>query len=121
MEKELKVECRVINPSMAMIYLVGDMNIYNANLLREDFERAFRQGVKNFVVNLLDLNTVDSAGIGVLFTMLSMVEGDHGQAVLLGPNQSIRKLFDVTQVSQYFTMVASEAEAMEKLRGKVSA
>ena len=121
MEKELKVECRVVNPTLAMVYLVGDMNIYNANLLREDFERSFRQGVKNFVVNLQALNTVDSAGIGVLFTMLSMVEGDHGQAVLLGANESIRKLFDVTQVSQYFTMVTSEAEAMEKLRTKIPA
>lgn len=121
MEKELKVQCRVINPTMAMIYLTGDMNIYNSNLLREDFERAFRQGVKNFVVNLLELNTIDSAGIGVLFTMLSMVQGDQGQAVLLGANQSIRKLFDVTQVSQYFTMVSSETEAMEKLRGKIPA
>lgn len=117
MAKELTVECRFVNPALAIIQLAGDIDIYNAIRLRENFEKAHRQGAKNFVINLEGLNTIDSAGIGVLFTVLSMVHGDEGQAVLQGANEKIQELFEVTQVSRHFTMVSTEEEALEKLGG----
>lgn len=115
MAKELKIECRFINPALASVQLIGDIDIYNAVHLREDFEKAFRQGAKNFIINLGGLNTIDSAGIGILFTVLSMVHGDNGQAVLQGANEKILELFEVTQVSRHFIMVATEEEALAKL------
>jgi len=121
MEKELNVLSSAVNRNLGVIQLSGDMNIYNSSKLRHDFERTFRQGVKNFMIDLKSLNTIDSAGIGVLFTMLSMIEGDSGKAVLVGANQSIRKLFEVTQVAQYFTMTDSEQDAMNQLQSRASA
>lgn len=117
MDRELRYESKAISPDIMVFDLSGDMNIYNANTLSEDFEKHFAKGVKNFIVNLKNLIMIDSAGIGVLFTMLSTVQGAEGQAILLSPNQNIRKLFDVTQVSMYFVMLNTEAEAIAKIRG----
>ncbi|MBX3724194.1 MAG: STAS domain-containing protein [Turneriella sp.] len=117
MDRELRYEIKPISPEIAIFDLSGDMNIYNANKLGEDFEKQVKQGVKNFIVNLKNLVMIDSAGIGVLFTMLSTVQSLDGQAILLSANQNIRKLFDVTQVSTYFVMMNSEADALAKIRG----
>ena len=116
MERELKFTFRAIDAATAVYDLTGDMNIYNANTLGEDFEKQTAKGVKNYVINMKDLAMIDSAGIGVLFTILSTVQGMEGQAILLSPNQNIRKLFDITQVSTYFVILENEAEALAKIQ-----
>lgn len=116
MDRELRYESRKIGSDIIIFELAGDMNIYNANSLGEDFEKQIKAGTKNFIVNMKNLVMIDSAGIGVLFTILSTVQELEGQAILLSPNQNIRKLFDVTQVSMYFTMLNSEEEAVAKIR-----
>jgi len=118
MERDLRIGTREINPQLTIFDLAGDMNIYNSSSLQTEFEKQVAKGVKNFVVNLKDLVMIDSAGIGVFFTMLSTVQESQGNAVLLSPNQNIRKLFDLTQISSYFTMTTSEEEAIAKATAK---
>lgn len=118
MSRELKFQTRAFNKELAIFDVTGAMNIYNAGELRDAFEKLSRSGVKNYIVNIQALDTIDSAGIGVLFTMLSAVQSTEGQAIILSPNETIRKLLDVTQVSAYFTIMDSEAEAVAAIRGK---
>jgi anti-sigma B factor antagonist len=117
MERELKFEIRKLSGQTIVFDLNGDMNIYNANFLGDEYPKHMRQGVKNFIVNLKNLTMIDSAGIGALFTMLGSVQESGGQTILVSPNPSIRKLFDITQVSTYFTIRNSEAEALQKISG----
>lgn len=118
MRRELTFKTRAFTKELAIFDVSGAMNIYNAGQLREEFEKLVRIGIKNYIVNLKELSTIDSAGIGVLFTMLSAVQSMDGKAIILSPNESIMKLFEVTQIATYFTIMDSETEAVESIRSK---
>jgi anti-anti-sigma factor len=119
MNNELSLAVREINKVTAAFDIGGKLYLYNASSLNTTFQAKAKEGIKNFVVNLDNLTMIDSAGIGVFFNMLATVRDMGGHGILVNPQPNIRALFDVTQVSQFFTLATSESEALAQMRQKV--
>ena len=70
-----------------------------------------------FIFNLTDLAFVDSSGIGVLVSFVSMARKRPGaKVVLCGLNAQIRNIFEVTRLLSVFNVVEDIDAAREAVR-----
>ena len=59
---------------------------------------------------------IDSAGIGVLFTMLNRVKNLPGKVIIIQAQPNVLKLFEITRVTKFFHILDTESSALAALR-----
>ncbi|HMV36584.1 MAG: STAS domain-containing protein [Turneriella sp.] len=114
--KTLNIEIKVVDELTVRLVLQGDINIYNANDLRHEFDRHMFAGVRNFVLDFGKMTMIDSAGIGVLFTMLNRVKNLPGKVIIIQAQPNVLKLFEITRVTKFFHILDTESSALAALR-----
>jgi len=60
------------------------------------------QGKKNFVVDLGNVDWMNSPGLGVLITAFTSVKNAGGELVLARPTKKVKSLFVITQLEKIF-------------------
>lgn len=115
------VKIREVDPETMIFDIVGDVNIYNASVIKNEFEKQISASVKNYIMNFSQMIMIDSAGIGVLFTMMNRVKKISGAVYIVNPSKNVRKLFEATRVINFFTLLDTEDQAMQKLGKTVKA
>jgi anti-sigma B factor antagonist len=102
--------------SFSTVQLVGDLNMFSAPDLRTNLVRKLEAGVKRYIFDLSDLAFVDSSGIGILVSFVSMAKKSQGgQVVLCGLNPQIRNIFEVTRLMSVFNVVEDMQAAREAM------
>lgn len=98
-------------PQFTTVHLSGDLNMFSAPELRTSLVKKIESSAPKFVLDLTDLAFVDSSGIGVLVSFVSMVKKlEGGKVILCGLNPQIRNIFEVTRLMSVF-IVADELES----------
>lgn len=102
---------------VAIVNLAGDLNMFSAPDLRSNLVKKFESGINLFIFNLTDLAFVDSSGIGVLVSFVSLARKRQGaKVVLCGLNAQIRNIFEVTRLLSVFNVVEDMDAARETVR-----
>jgi anti-sigma B factor antagonist len=78
------------------------------------------QGNRHFVLNLVNVEYIDSSGLGQLITIWSSVRNKGGHMTVLNPTKRVERLFEITRLNKVFEILQSENEAIEIAR-KISA
>jgi anti-sigma B factor antagonist len=107
--------------------LVGDVVILDfdgritlaegSSELRDFVKRMLAEGNKKILLNLADVNYIDSSGLGELFSSLNRTRIQGGVIKLLSLTQKIRDLLQVTKLYTYFDVYVDEKEALESFTG----
>lgn len=101
----------------AVVQMNGDLNMFSAPDLRTNLVKKFDSGVSRFIFNLTDLSFVDSSGIGVLVSFVSLTKKRPGAKVILcGLNAQIRNIFEVTRLLSVFNVVDDLPAAHEAIK-----
>lgn len=99
-----------------LVLLVGDLNMFSAPEFRVNLVKQLESGIKRFIFDLTDLAFVDSSGIGVLVSFVSMARKTEGaRIVLCGLNAQIHSIFEVTRLLSVFTVVEDRVTAEQEL------
>lgn len=90
----------------------GCLDSLTSSYLREEVDSQIEAGCRAMIINLLEVEFIDSVGLGTLVVRLHrMVE--HGGTIFLVCNRpEIRKMFDVTGLSKIFHIYPSRDEAI---------
>jgi len=80
--------------------------------LRETINRLWEQGQKNILINMQDVTTIDSSGIGELVGCYTSVTNRGGKLKLLHLPPKINDVLTVTQLITVFDVYESEPEAV---------
>ena len=103
--------------SHCLVTLVGDLNMFSAPEFRVNLVKQLESGVKRFLLDLSDLAFVDSSGIGVLVSFVSMARKTEGaKIVLCGLNPQIRSIFEVTRLLSVFNVVEDRPAAKQEIQ-----
>jgi anti-sigma B factor antagonist len=103
-------------PGLSIVHLVGDLNMFSAPDLRVGLVKKFDGGIKRYIFDLTQLSFVDSSGIGILVSFVSMTKKtEGGKVILCGLNPQIRNIFEVTRLLSVFTVVEDVAAAREAM------
>jgi len=64
------------------------------------------------VVHLGEVSYMDSSGVGTLVKIAQTVRHYDGKLALVSPTPRVRSVFEITTLDRYFTILASEEEAL---------
>ncbi len=102
---------------------VGDVVIFDLDgkltigrgdvVLRDALLEEFESGGKNVLINLQDVKTIDSSGLGELIRCKVTASSNEAQVKLLNVNLKARKLLTMAQLVGVFEMFDDEALAVE--------
>ena len=102
---------------VAILDLSGRITIGEGTLiLRSQIQKLLDAGQSKFLVNLADVDYIDSAGLGELVTSFTTVRNKGGQLKLLNLTRRVRDLLQITKLLTVFEAFDNETEALKTLR-----
>lgn len=99
-----------------VITLSGKITSDNIFDLNAKVKSIFENGVYNCILNISELEYVNSTGIALFLTVARTVEQNQGNLYLIQPTPFVQELFDMTDLSGRFSIVPSLEVAYEKFR-----
>ncbi len=101
---------------VAVIDISGRITLGEGNvMLREIVRELAEQGTKKIVLNLGEVNYIDSSGIGELVKTHTTIRNQGGQMRLINLNKRIHELLEMTRLSAVFDIEKDEAGAVRSL------
>ncbi|MGS0676918.1 STAS domain-containing protein [Shewanella sp. 30m-9] len=70
-------------------------------------------GITRLIIDLHQVEYIDSSGLSVLISALKRVEKEEGEIVLLSPTAGVRSLIELTRLHQIFSIYEDETAAIE--------
>ena len=87
-----------------------------AVIVRDNLQKLLDAGDRKFLVNLADVNYIDSSGLGELVVAFTTVRNHAGQLKLLNLTKRVRDLLQITKLLTVFESFDSEAEAIKSMK-----
>lgn len=85
-------------------------------VLREQIQRLLAKGDRKFLLNLADVDYIDSSGLGELVTAFTTVRNNQGQLKLLNLTRRVQDLLQITKLLTVFEAFNNETEALKTLK-----
>ncbi|MCB0479746.1 MAG: STAS domain-containing protein, partial [Crocinitomicaceae bacterium] len=76
------------------------------------FSEQLENGMKNFVIDLADLQHINSSGLGVLITLLTKARKVGGEVTLSNPSTYINNLLLITKLNTIFQIHPTKEKAI---------
>jgi anti-sigma B factor antagonist len=81
--------------------------------LKDTVQDLLSKGLKRIVLNLGEVNYVDSSGIGALVSALTAAKNQGGQLKLLNVTKRVHDLLQITKLHSLFDVKNDEAAAVQ--------
>ena len=85
-------------------------------ILRNEIQKLLDVGGAKFLLNLADVDYIDSSGLGELVTTFTTVRNKNGQLKLLNLTRRVRDLLQITKLLTVFDTFDNETEALKSLK-----
>lgn len=109
---ELGLEVDDSKQPYTVLAVKGEVDVYTAPRLREKLVELVSQGRHQIVVDLAGVDFLDSTGLGVLVGGLKRLRSHDGDLALVCTHQRILKVFEITGLTQVFSIFESVDEAV---------
>jgi len=115
----MKIERREQN-GITIIVLRGVIKLgESARLFSNYLEDMLKEGVSSLLLDMSEIDYVDSTGLGELVGYLQRFSDAGGKLALLKPQARILKLLKLTRLDQVFQIFEDEAEGLVAMAAKV--
>lgn len=91
------------------------MDQQQADRLMNSLDEGLALGRRNVVLDLSQLQYMNSTGLNILINVLTRTRGNGGNTIISGLSPSVRQLFVVTKLDSVFTITTTVDEALAKL------
>lgn len=92
--------------------LAGSLDFNSAPTLKVKLEALIRFGHNKIVVNLADVDLIDSTGIGSLMYGLKILNPVNGDIKIVGLSHQNKNVFSVLELDRVFSIVPTEDQAI---------
>ena len=100
------------NDDVYIIDVNGEMDLYNSYKIKELVMKMLEKSVKFFVINLEQVDYIDSSGIGALIYICSTIKKLNLKLAIASVHGSVKKVIELTKLTGYFPMANSVEEAL---------
>ena len=98
------------------IYTDKKVTLQNASELTTLLSALISGGALKIVINMKSMNTIDSAGIGILINCAKLIRKNKGDIVLCGVAPEINEVLNVVRLEKFVKIFATEVEAVNSFR-----
>ena len=101
----------VENGTALVVRLAGELDLYNADAVRDALFAAAEREPRRLVVDLEAVRFIDSTALGVLIEVRSKLP-DRRSFVLAAPGLETRRALEVSGLDRHFTVERTVADAI---------
>ena len=101
MQEMLQISMQV-DDAAAVVRTAGELDASTAPQLRDCFEELMRADCRDVVVDMGELDFIDSTGLGVLVAALKRFRSSGGSLSVTDPRPQIRKVLELTNLDREF-------------------
>jgi len=91
------------------------MDQQQADKLMETLDTELSGGIKTVVLDMGELQYMNSTGLNILINVLTRTRNSGGDTLIAAVSNSVRQLFVVTKLDTVFTITSTVDEAVAKL------
>jgi len=112
----MKISTRTVD-DVTILDLKGKITLGSGDIiLRDRIHQLVSDGIKNIIINLENVNYMDSSGIGELVSCHTTVSKAKGKLALLNMTSKIKDLLQITQLIKVFDNYNDEEEAIKSIK-----
>lgn len=94
-----------------VVHLVGEIDLQTSPELRTTLLQWVERRPRRLILDLAGVSYVDSSGVGTFVDLKRKLERVGGRVVLVGLQQRVRSVFEITRLDRFFTLAESIDEA----------
>jgi len=87
------------------------MDALNAAGFKKQMESFIKEGQTFFILDMSEIDFVDSSALGAIIACLRMLEG-NGDMVIAGAGEKVMRLFKLTRMDRVFQIFSNSEEAL---------
>ena len=110
---QFSVELERPSETIAVITLVGEVDIYSAPHFKEVLLQGIEGGAHTVVVDLSGVTFIDSTALGVLVSGAKRVRPQSGSVELVCKDENIARVFEITGLDRIFGIHSTREEALK--------
>ena len=99
--------------SATVVVAQGEVTIEQSPAFHRALVDICAQSPKRLVIDLSGVSYIDSSGVGTLVEIFRRVNRGKGKMFLVGMTPTVRSVFEITKLDQFFPIFATEQEALE--------
>lgn len=111
---DLKIDVGEKN-GVVLLKLNGEVDVYTAPKLKSRLVDLVDQGKFKIVVDLEEVDFMDSSGLGVLVGGLKRVRSHDGAIALICTQENILKIFRITGLVKVFPIFENQDQAVQSV------
>ena len=111
---DLKIDIGEKN-GVVLLKLDGEVDVYTAPKLKSRLVDLVDQGKFKIVVDLEEVDFMDSSGLGVLVGGLKRVRSHDGAIALVCTQENILKIFRITGLVKVFPIFENQDQAVQSI------
>lgn len=96
-----------------VVELNGSVKLENIKMLRESFKKLVDEHKNKIIVDLKDLNYIDSSGLGAMITTKKKVSHNNGDVVFINVHDKIREIISPMGILGFFKVFDTETAAID--------
>jgi anti-sigma B factor antagonist len=113
--RALEISTEQPEPTVAVVGLKGEVDLYTCPDLKEELLRVIREGATLVVVDLTETTFIDSTGLGVLIRGVERLNTEGGRLVVVCVDPNMVKVFEVTGLNRVFAIYSTRDEALAQV------
>jgi anti-sigma B factor antagonist len=98
-----------------IIDILGEMDLYNSYKLKELLMKMIEKKIENFIINMADVEYMDSSGIGALIYITSTIKKMNLNLAIANVHGSVKKVIELTKLTSFFPITANLEEAVRRM------
>ena len=99
-----------------IVHIKGEVDVYTCPALKEKLKEVVDRGQLQLVLDLEDLQYIDSTGLGTIAHTAQNIQDQNGQVHVICNKPQIKKIFEFSGLEEKnITLYDTEAAVVEKL------
>lgn len=101
------------------IYIVdvdGEMDLYNSYKLKELIMKMLDKKIEKFIINLENVEYIDSSGIGAIIYICSTIKKMNLKLQIANIHGSVKKVIELTKLMGYFPISDTIEDAVSTIK-----
>jgi anti-sigma B factor antagonist len=103
------------NQDIYIIDILGELDLYNSYKLKELLMKMLEKKIERFVINLDEVEYIDSSGIGALIYISSTLKKLDHKLAITNIHGSVKKVIELTKLMGFFPVTETLDEAIKKV------
>ena len=102
------------DPGFLILKLIGRLDLSTCKLFEQEVQGLLANDPKHLLLDLSQLNYMSSSGIGAIISLQRFLQRFDQKLHIYNIAQSVRKLFETVEVTNFFSIFNSKSDAIAK-------